>query len=74
MRKFLKFTFLVTTVVIAAGYLIPEKKAMPCCTPSDYNHQVSGTGHGQEGRVDVLIPVLISSERSELLSYRKQAV
>ena len=39
MRIFLKFTFLVTTVVIAAGYLIPERKAMPCCTPSDYNHQ-----------------------------------
>ena len=39
MRKFFKITFLIAAVVIAAGYLIPERKAMPCCTPSDYNHQ-----------------------------------
>ena len=39
MRKFFKITFIITAVVIAAGYLIPERKAMPCCTPSDYNHQ-----------------------------------
>ena len=41
MRKFYKIMFLIAAVVIAAGYLIPEKKAMPCCTPSDYNHQSS---------------------------------
>ena len=39
MRKFLKVTFFIAAVVIAAGYLIPERKAMPCCTPLDYNHQ-----------------------------------
>ena len=39
MRKFYKIMFLIAAVVIAAGYLIPEKKAMPWCMPSDYNHQ-----------------------------------
>ena len=39
MRKFFKITCTIAAVVIAAGYLIPERKAMPCCTPSDYNHQ-----------------------------------
>ncbi len=39
MRNFFKITFVIAAVIIAAGYLIPERKAMPCCTPSDYNHQ-----------------------------------
>ena len=38
MRKFLKITFIIAATIIAAGYLIPERKAMPCCTPADYNH------------------------------------
>ena len=38
MRKFFKITFIIAATVIAAGYLIPERKAMPCCTPADYNH------------------------------------
>lgn len=39
MRKFFKNTFLIIAIVIASGYLIPERKAMPCCTPADYNHK-----------------------------------
>ena len=39
MRKFFKITFSIVGVIIAVGYLIPERKAMPCCTPADYNHQ-----------------------------------
>ena len=38
MRKFLKVFFTAAAVILLAGYLIPEPKAMPCCTPADYNH------------------------------------
>ena len=39
MKKFLKITFAALSLLLLAGYLIPERKAMPCCRPSDYNHQ-----------------------------------
>lgn len=39
MRKFFKTFFAVSSAILVAGYLIPERKAMPCCTPADYNHQ-----------------------------------
>lgn len=38
MRKIFKTIFVAVAAVIAAGYLIPERKAMPCCTSADYNH------------------------------------
>lgn len=39
MKKFFKITFLVFLGILFIGYLIPERKAMPCCSPADYNHQ-----------------------------------
>jgi murein DD-endopeptidase MepM/ murein hydrolase activator NlpD len=39
MRKFFKILLAVSAVILVSGYLIPERKAMPCCTPADYNHQ-----------------------------------
>ena len=33
MKRFLKTLFKIMGVVILVGYLIPERKAMPCCTP-----------------------------------------
>ena len=39
MRKFFKILFLAFATILLAGYLIPERKAMPCCTPADYNHK-----------------------------------
>lgn len=38
MRKFLKVFAAAVAAVVVAGYLIPERKAMPFCTPADYNH------------------------------------
>ena len=38
MRKFFKVLFVASATILIAGYLIPERKAMPCCTPADYNH------------------------------------
>ena len=38
MRKFLKVFAAAVAAVVVAGYLIPERKAMPCCTLADYNH------------------------------------
>ena len=39
MRKFFKTLFAASAAILVAGYLIPERRAMPCCTPADYNHQ-----------------------------------
>ena len=33
MRKFFKVLFVASATILLAGYLIPERKAMPCCTP-----------------------------------------
>ena len=38
MRKFFKVLFVASATILLAGYLVPERKEMPCCTPSDYNH------------------------------------
>ncbi len=38
MKKIIKITFWVFAVIVIAGYLIPERTAMPCGNPSDYNH------------------------------------
>lgn len=38
MKRILKVISIILLAVIFIGYLIPERKAMPCCTPSDYNH------------------------------------
>ncbi|MBQ3250573.1 MAG: M23 family metallopeptidase [Bacteroidales bacterium] len=37
MRKSLKVFFAALAAVLIAGYIIPERKAMPCGTPADYN-------------------------------------
>ena len=28
--------FVAFATIVLAGYLVPERKAMPCCTPADY--------------------------------------
>ena len=38
MRKIVKVILTAAATVLVAGYLIPERKAMPCCTPAYYNH------------------------------------
>ena len=38
MRNFFRILFVAFATILIAGYLIPERKAMPCCTPADYNH------------------------------------
>ena len=60
MRFFLKLLFVASATILLAGYLIPERKAMPCCTPADYNHNTfwywpwtrGETGHPHTG-VDI---------------------
>ena len=39
MKKFWRIFWSAAAAVLVAGYLIPERKAMPCGTPGDYNHQ-----------------------------------
>ncbi len=39
MKKGLKITFITLTAIIGIGFLIPERKAMPCGNASDYNHK-----------------------------------
>lgn len=39
MKKLRKRLLLTLTAIIVIGYLIPERKAMPCCTVSDFNHE-----------------------------------
>ena len=38
MRKAIKITVYVIGFMLVAGFLIPERKVMPCCSPADYNH------------------------------------
>ena len=38
MRKLIKISFMAVLVILFIGFIIPERKAMPCCTPADYNH------------------------------------
>lgn len=38
MRKFFYVFILAFAAVLIAGYMIPERKAMPCGTLADYNH------------------------------------
>ena len=38
MRKFFYILLAASATILLAGYLIPERKEMPCCTPADYNH------------------------------------
>ena len=38
MRRFKKILTRVLLAAIVVGFIIPERKAMPCCTPADYNH------------------------------------
>lgn len=38
-RRTLRNIAIIGFCILAAGYLLPERKAMPCCTPSDYNHK-----------------------------------
>ena len=38
MRKFFKVLFVASATILLAGYLVPERKEMPCCAPADYNH------------------------------------
>ena len=83
MRKFYKIMFLIAAVVIAAGYLIPEKKAMPCCMPSDYNHQSfwywpwtrGENGHPHTG-IDIFgkVGTPIVSQTGGLVIYSKEMV
>ena len=39
MKKFWRIFWSAAAAVLVAGYLIPERKAMPCGTLGDYNHQ-----------------------------------
>lgn len=38
MRKLIKISFMAVLGILFIGFIIPERKAMPCCTPADYNH------------------------------------
>lgn len=38
-KRALRIVVTLTVVVFIAGFLVPERKAMPCGTSSDYNHQ-----------------------------------
>ena len=38
MKKISKAFFALSATILIAGYLLPERKAMPCCTHADYNH------------------------------------
>lgn len=37
-KKILITTLTIVGVVLFIGFLIPEQKIMPCCTPNSYNH------------------------------------
>lgn len=37
MRKVIKIILIALATILVAGFCIPEKKAMPCCTPKDYD-------------------------------------
>ncbi len=39
MKRALKTASISILAIIVAGYLVPERKAMPCGTPNDYNHE-----------------------------------
>ncbi len=39
MKKFIKIFVIAVIVIIAIGFIIPERKAMPCGTTADYNHE-----------------------------------
>ena len=38
-KKLILIVFTIVGTILFLGYLIPEKKVMPCCTSVDYNHQ-----------------------------------
>lgn len=40
MRKFFRTLFAVSAAILVAGYLIPERKAMPCCTPAHVHYGI----------------------------------
>ena len=81
MRKFLKAFFIAVAVIIAAGYLIPERKAMPCCTSADYNHNTfwywpwtrGESGHPHTG-VDIFgkVGTPVVSQTGGLVIYAKE--
>lgn len=37
-KKILSITLTIVGVILFIGFLLPERKTMPCCTPNSYNH------------------------------------
>lgn len=38
-KKIFSITLIIVGVILFIGFLLPEYKEMPCCTPSSYNHK-----------------------------------